>query len=419
MKSLEEELIDKDDTQTDPKKGINHLKVSSQNLLLLPGAFPHWAEEINLRKQEIQEFSKRSLLDVATSLFSKAQVSDGASGNDIAQYYSIPPIQKLVQKLKQDPNDFQARIRLVEVVATSKKEIPLEGWRALLLQASVALSHGHFSVQNIQIALQVQKQYLLQSQAKCRHDSRLLELRINAPSNESKISDEAKQSYEKIKKKVDSHLAVIRRYLDHTEKGKDSLKFQFEGMFNIDYLEEAAIMDQQEKKIAKNQIFSRLNVIINYLRFHTLMFKNLYKLTDQLIQLDKDNPIGDYLKGRTQLSELILRVSRFQESDNLEASKKEIQLLFKQCYHHYSQAVRKVGGNYEEGRTEVGILVEYVGSLRYFISVVSKVIRLKLPPDWVVDNLTRAKLILKQAELDDSRIVKLQNQIDLDIKAWR
>ena len=58
---------------------------------------------------------------------------------------------------------------------------------------------------------------------------------------------------------------------------------------------------------------------------------------------------------------------------------KMVKRIFNSClitYRQSSQAVRKAGGYYQSGSNELTILIEYVNTLRYFITTVASVIEL-------------------------------------------
>lgn len=407
-------------SKKDPDAGVSYLPVYAQNIGNIPGTLKHWTGEIKKRKQEILEWKDRSLMTKATALLGTKSIHEGMDGEDIAHYNPIGPVKKLVQALKKNPMDYSTRIQLVSVIAKSKKDLPVECYRDLLLQATVAHSFGTFSIQGVQLANWIQSTYLKSLQAKCRHEKRMLKLKTEEGSSKEDLYAKQEGELKKIKFLIDQNTRVIEAYIFHTEKGVDLTKYQFNGLFSLQE-DWSSFLTETSKKIqedTKQQIFIKANATIHYMRYQALLFPYSHELADAMIKMDADHPLGYFLKGRLYMSEMIFYVSRHGVGVKAENSKKAIQQLFKQTYHQYSHAVRKAGGHYQSGSNELTMLIEYVNALRYFITTVTNVIALTLPQSWVVDNLFRAAMLLRQTGAEDKQVRELLLNLQSDLEIW-
>ena len=144
-------------------------------------------------------------------------------------------------------------------------------------------------------------------------------------------------------------------------------------------------------------IFQNAPIIVHYLRYHSLFFPNVHQISDLLVKVDGRHAIGYFLKGRVHMSEMIFQISRYSTGQKSEQQKKDILELFKQVYHYYGHAVKRAGGHYSGGKNEITILTEYVGTLTYFSDTIAKILQIKIPKVWLIDNLSRAMMILRQS----------------------
>ena len=410
------EALFQDWSQTDPKEGVSHLHISAQNIGNVPGVLDHWDWDIKKRKKEILAWKKRSLLTKATSMLSKSHAPKGVSGEDIAHYNAISPVIKLVEDLKRNPSDYETRIQLISSVAKSKQEISTEGYRDLLLQVSVAHTFGVFSIQGIQMANWVQMAYFQSLLSKCRHGLRILELRTEGGPIRDADSGQ-KEILEKIKNLIDQNLRILQTYIIHAGKGETPTNHPFKGIFRIEDNWDK-ILSGESSPDEKNELLLRANAIIHYLRYHTLISPYAHLIPDTLVKMEPNHPLGYFLKGRILMSNLVYRVSRYGAEGITENSKKNVQIMFKETYHQYTQAVKKAGGHYKSGSHEMTILIEYIRALRFFINKVAETIKLKLPKPWVIDNLSRAMMLLKQTGSNDKEILNLLYELEYDLKGW-
>lgn len=413
------DLVGEAFSKSDPQDGINPLKVEGQHRGNVPGIVPHWEEEIKRRKQEILDWNDRSLLSKATGFLGKFKnVPEGVCGEDIARFHPVAPAQKLVEQLKSNPEDYETRIELIDIVGKAQKNLTIEGCRLLLIHTAVAHSFGKFSMRGLLVAGQIQQIYLEQLQAKCRHDLRIIELRTEEGPQKGDVYEQQADQLDEMKYCMEQNIRLIQAYQGHAVKGKESIKYQFSGILMLHEVGETPEDSIKKEEDFKHESFSRVSAAVHYLRYQVLFLKHAHDFADALIHIDSTHPLGYFLKGRIHLSELIFRTAQYGAGGQSEDGKKSVQQIFKQTYHHYSQAVKMTGGHYQKNSKELTMLIEYVQTLRYFILTVSKVLQLKLPKAWVVDNLLRASLLLKQAGDEEPRIDELVKQIEMDLKVW-
>ncbi len=396
---------DTDWSQVKPEEGLSHLPVFSSNLGHIPGTIKHWDGEVNKRKQEILNWNNRSTVQKTLGQLTKV-APESVSGEDIAQYCSFAPVLKMVQTLKKDPLDYKTRLQLVSVIIEKTKGLPVEAYRALLLQATVAHTFKMFSMQGIQVALAAQETYLQQLQAKCRHDSRILKLHNK---------DKEDKELEQLQNLIHRNLSILEKYLEHTTKDGETAQYQFKEVFRIEDIKEILLGQGKKKK----DLLSYGPAVVHHLRHHTLLLSCVHDISDIMLKIEQHNPIGYFLKGRIHMSEMKLRLSRYQAGLRSEVNKKNIQQLFKQTYYYYGQAVRLSGGLYKKGSNELTILLEYVNTLRYFIHIIAEIIQLKMPQSWVIDNLKRAMMLLRQSRSDDPKVADLLAMLDNDLESWQ
>ncbi len=158
--------------------------------------------------------------------------------------------------------------------------------------------------------------------------------------------------------------------------------------------------------------------IVDYLRYHTLLFGVTFQLPELMIRAEKEHALGYFLKGRIYLSKLVFTLCRYEVGTKTDSLKKEIQILFKSTYHCYTEAVRKAGGHYGEGENDIEMLIEYANVIRTFLHKIAKSINIKVPKTWAVDNIKRAVQLLKQAESDHDSVQSLLSDLGADIEKY-
>ncbi len=408
------EYVARDWSQVNPKKGLSHLEVDELDISHLPGLVDHWDGELKKRKKEILEWTDRTTMQKAMTYLGSNAMPKKVSGEVIAEYCSAVPVTKMVQALKKDPLDYKTRVQLVDFVVRKEQELPVEAYRELLLQVTVANLFNKYSVEGVQVALSAQTTYLKQLQGKCRHSERMWTMQATQHEKSNK-NPAPKYNVEVVKPFLDRAVQLINRYLNHVMKGADGGKAAFTGIYKVPNLKDVLL----NKNDAKQNVYSNIPPIVHRLRYHTLLSSAADELSELLIKVDKRKSLGYFLKGRLNMSALILGLCRYQEGENTAEDKKEIQRLFKEAFHYYEQAVKNAGGYYKGGSQELTMLLEYVNTLRYFIDTVAKVIRLKVPRGWVVDNLSRAKMLLKQTESDDQRVIHVLETLEEELKKYR
>jgi len=195
-------------SQTPPQEGLSLIDVEAQDIENIPGVALHWGEEIKKRKQEILEWDHGSFLK---KTFTSLGSNKGVSGEDIAKYTPVPPVFKLVKILKKNPLNYRSRVQLVSLVSKGR-DLPIEAYRALLLQITVAHTLGKFSIQGLQVAISVQTAYFRHLQAKCRHEIRLQRLRKEKALRRGVVIEGMKNNWKKINPLIHRNINILSNY---------------------------------------------------------------------------------------------------------------------------------------------------------------------------------------------------------------
>ena len=415
-KHIKEEILGKDWVAGKAGSGISQFMTHISNHAFVPGAVKQWDEDLQQRRDSIKGWKKRGLLRITKKM------PDTMSGQSILDFCSIPPAVKLVNILKKKPSDLEARLQLVAVVLNQRRDLPVEAYRELYLQAAVVQLFDKYSMRGMQLALSTQDTYLRRFQAKCRHGLRISEKEVEeAPANEPM---ENKKVRDRKSMMIKKNINIIQSYLDHLQVVSDFIKCpidklstgtnSFKGTYQLPTLKEIVLNENREKA----QLFQIGVSIADFLKFHTLVSGITFRFPELMIRSEKEHALGYFLKGRIYLSRLVFALSRYEAGTKTESLKKEIQSLFKSTYHSYTEAVKKAGGHYAAGENDIKILIEYANVIRTFLYSIAKTINIIVPKAWAVDNIKRALQLLKQAESDHVAIQLLLKELGKDIEQY-
>lgn len=391
-----------------PEAGFAGARIQVEDIGNIPGVLEHWNYEIDLRKQEIQRASSRSLVKRAMGALYKKKLGKNASGEELLQFHSNQKIIALLNELKDDPQDSLVRLQVVSEYAKVKQELPLELYRILYLQAGVACSLGNWSTQELKITLRIQKQYFFKFFNKCKEVLNQHNHTLSSLTNDKSTRNERGTIEQKIRE-VQKNMKVLRLYQLYTGKVVKELT---PGDITLSHLEikncyqHTSNSNEFEKN--KQLLLTKFLTLIQMMRSVLLLHRAAHELLDVWIELDKENPIGPFLKGRVSMSALTFAVSRYEGGEHSQKTRQDIQDSFKAAYHHYGMAVDKIGAN-PQG-TDFTVLIEYAQLVYYFYSKASKLMEMKLPPQWVQSALTKARDALILAE-KTGKVDKLLNLI--------
>ncbi|MBF0349557.1 MAG: hypothetical protein HQM11_00910 [SAR324 cluster bacterium] len=420
---INEDIFGKDWESSDPKEGLTHLKIIAKNIGNIPGLVTHWEGDIKKRHDEILKAKNATFIMRAKAMlggkFGKLYW-EGVTGEDLAQHHPTKTATDLVERLKTDPMDYQARIALVTLLGQTGRELPVEVYRTMLLQSTVANTFGVFSIPGIQVALWAQNTYLNQLQAKCRHDVRTIENKILLAKKATGTEEQIK-TLERLKAVINRNIRVIQEYMTHAAKATELSKYMFTEMFDINDIERQLNSDQSKPEL-KQHLYVKAYAIIHFLRFHLLLQTYAVDITDKFVLHDKDNSLGYFLKARVYMSEMTYMVNRFRAGAIGKEIRKDIQELFKKTYHFYGLALRRTGSSKRSLKKkghELTILLEYASVLRYFIQTSVHLLNIQLPRPWILENLKRVQKLLQiQLEFGDKMVKDLLHEVENDLNFY-
>ncbi|MBF0240451.1 MAG: hypothetical protein HQM12_22335 [SAR324 cluster bacterium] len=289
---INEDIFGKDWESSDPKEGLTHLKIIAKNIGNIPGLVTHWEGDIKKRHDEILKAKNATFIMRAKAMlggkFGKLYW-EGVTGEDLAQHHPTKTATDLVERLKTDPMDYQARIALVTLLGQTGRELPVEVYRTMLLQSTVANTFGVFSIPGIQVALWAQNTYLNQLQAKCRHDVRTIENKIILAKKATGTEEQIK-TLERLKAVINRNIRVIQEYMTQAAKATELSKFMFTEMFDINDIERQLNSDQSKPEL-KQHLYVKAYAIIHFLRYHLLLQTYAVDITDKFVLHEDDSEL--------------------------------------------------------------------------------------------------------------------------------
>lgn len=407
-------------TTIDPKKGLSHGKIDISDVLQIPGMSKHWHFEIENRKKEVQDYLNQGFMQRAMSMLAKTKQSwPRATGEEIAKLHPTKQAVELVNSLKKDPTDMLARLELVSIVGKSSREFALETYRALYLQAVHACCYGKVSTVGLQIVLWAQEMYCSKLSHKCRSEAGVLagKLADNQRNPESIYAQFADLIRDRIKL-MSRNYNILQLYLKHFAKAKSSIIGNVNAVFEFNEVTSYILDDElgsrrRDKEEHKKKLVKKINQVVLLLRYIPLLFNETDRLLKHFQKVDMNNPVYHLLKARLSMSELVLRVARheggFHDADNV----KEINTVFKECYHQYGLAVRKVGKN-PKSSSDYTILIEFASLIHYFYRVSINILNINLPREWLKTAFSKSLDSLMLAQ-ESGKVAPVMDSINKDI----
>ncbi|MBF0278795.1 MAG: hypothetical protein HQM13_13425 [SAR324 cluster bacterium] len=207
---------------TAPEDGIGNVKIDAFSTGHIPGMIEHWHQEIKHRKQEILEFESRSSFERIINLFTSDEEYEDVTGEDLVDLHPSKKAQSLLEKIEAEPTDMMNRLELVSYLGLSGREFPLEVYRDLFLQATVACCFGELSNVGLRIVLWAQESYFVKHLALCKKMEVKLEKFLEQPDLDDVFR---KQRVELIKSlnKVKQNKELLQFYKSFTNRGIKNL----------------------------------------------------------------------------------------------------------------------------------------------------------------------------------------------------
>ncbi|MBF0289693.1 MAG: hypothetical protein HQM14_17915 [SAR324 cluster bacterium] len=375
-----------------PKDGISKAKIRTDEVGNVPGIIEHWDYDIELRLKELNANTGLSFMKRAMGVLGKQETSVKTTGEELTTHYPDKRCLAFVANLKSDPQDAFTRLQLVSVVGSGGRDLSLEAYRALMLQAVVACSLGKVSTQWLKIAARSQNQYFLQLYNKCKDDQEKLNKSISGMDVTKKEDNDIRVSLQKRLQNVRKNMKILRLYQMHASKGSKDGSGGDCMVSDVEIKNFSNLKNDEEKK----QLAKKLVTVMSSLRYVLLLHPAGHALLDKMISEDKNNPIGYFLKGRLYMSAMVFFVSLYEGGARSGRVKQLIQDRFKETYHQYGLAANKVGTQPKVG-TEYTILIEHAQAIYYFYVTAKNTLEISLPKEWLRTALDKANKSLEYA----------------------
>jgi len=160
-----------------------------------------------------------------------------------------------------------------------------------------------------------------------------------------------------------------------------------------------------QKKDANKKILKSAFLMIQIMRYLPLLHPVAHELSDLIINLLPDHPLGPFLKARLIITKMAFSINQFEAGEKTSEMQKEIQNAFKEGYQYYGVAIKKIGKASDE--MESAILFEYAQTFRNFYYIAQNILGIKLPREWVKSGFIRAQKALSMAiETDQVSILR-------------
>ncbi|MBF0276717.1 MAG: hypothetical protein HQM13_02950 [SAR324 cluster bacterium] len=394
---VNEKIFGKSLEEIDPKAGMTELAIQADEIGNIPGTIEHWQHDIALRKKDIVKYTERTFMQRAAGILKRDLLSAGTNGYELVKFHPLKKNEELVKELKTNPQNALIRLQLVSNFGKVNRNFPVEFYRSMLLQSMVACSLGEISIQGLQIAIWAQNTYFQKLSKLCKDYLDKLKSNLEGIKDSDHSFRQRRPIEEKIKE-VQRNINILRTYQEHANKPmKEVIGADF--TISLGEIQNTFLSTTGEKsdKNSKQMIVKKVTGVINILRYILLLHPNAHELVDLLIRLDNKNPIGHFLKARISMSAMVFSVGRYEGGERTAGTKKEVQEHFKEAYHQYGLAVKKMG-KVVKGTTQYSILIEYANIILYFYQIANHLLKIKLPKPWIQTAMQRAYRALVMAQ---------------------
>ncbi len=372
-----------------PEQGITHVKIRPNEVGNIPGMIEHWKEDIKRRRNEIINWKNQTFVQRATGLIKGKKLSPEATGEEIAKLHPTKNALDLVKKLKQEPTDMVSRLELVTIVAKSGRELPIEVYRTLLLQATVACTFEELSNVGLKNVLWIQDVYFSKLFFKSKAEMNSMEGTLKTASSQGRENIYSIQA-SKLRQYVNDirrNMEIIKSYQKHAAKALETqpmyatnLTFDEVTSFLLD--EEDQQKNSKKRDEKRKKLVKKATEIVLLIRAIPLLYDQAERLGSHFKKLDPNDPVLHFLQAKIAMSDLIYKVSQFQGGERTDVVRQGIQEAFKNTYQHYGVAVRKVG-KMPKTKMEFSIFIEYASLIHFFYKVAKHTLGMSLPREWL------------------------------------
>lgn len=332
-----------------PDSGFGSLSIVPENLSQVMGICPHWSGELVLRKNEVLNWENRSLQQRVFGAMKKSRLSSSFYGADLKDTVQL-----------KNPQDALARLNLADKI--SKKDVVTPDInRNMLLQATLAMElHSEVTPDMLGIYRKIQSTYLNRVTNFCE------DIRKQFPDSED-LDPKDKLRL----KNANRTRGIVREYHSYIKSEiSEALTALKSGVHKTQ-------MDPSKKK---NENIQNYMNAIKVLKFFPLLLPMTQQLSQQVVQLDRNHPIGYFLSARVYKAEAKFLTIQYTNDYAETAIRNQINTHLQQMVKSYKDAMDKIKGKYDGLYLE--LLDEYVSAVTTFYSDVSKIIGAKVRPEF-------------------------------------
>ncbi|MBF0276259.1 MAG: hypothetical protein HQM13_00650 [SAR324 cluster bacterium] len=403
------------------EEGISHLKIKAQELGNIPGLIEHWQAEINSRKKDILDYSKTTFMQRAANRIKGTDyAAPEVTGEELSKFHPTKSALEKVKLLKRNPTDMMNRLELVSIVAKSGRDFPVELYRTLLLQATVACSFGELSNVGLQMVIWTQDIYFSKLFYKCQGEALALESKLKSEEGKENAFTRQSQGLRSHIALVSRNMEIIKIYQKQSEKALKENKAVYNTSLSLDevttFLLESGGKEMGEDKKRDGKwmsIIKRSAELLLLLRVLPLLDSEAKKLSSQLKKMDKNDPIPYFLEAKVQMSDLIFKVGQYQGGERTVEQREKVQESFKTTHHCYGLAVKRVG-KMPKTKMEFAIFIEYASLIHYFYKISKTTLGIKLPSEWlaaVFDKTMKLLTMIQEKGQVDGLMMDIQRDI--------
>ena len=404
------------------EEGISHLKIKPQELGNIPGLIDHWQAELNSRKKEILDYAKTTFIQRAAHRFKGNEITSAeVTGAELAKCHPTKSALEKVKLLKRNPKDMMNRLELVSIVAKSGRDFPVELYRTLLLQATIACSFGEFSNVGLQMVIWTQDIYFSKLYYRCQGEALALEAKLKSEEGKENAFTRQSQGLRQHIGLVTRNMEIIKNYQKQTEKALKENKAIYNSSLSLDEVVTFLLESAGKEKIGEDKkrdkqwmgILKRAAELLLLLRVLPLLEGEAKQLSSQLKKMDKNDPIPYFLAAKVQMGDLIFKVGQYQGGERTVEMREKVQDSFKTTHHYYSLTVKRVG-KMPKTKMEFAIFIEYASLIHYFYKVSTTTLGIRLPAGWLAAVFQKAMKLLMLVQ-EKGQVDGLVRDIQRDI----
>ncbi len=387
--------------QTSPKKGLLHTQIALTDPGILPGAVPHWHSELERRKQEILMACHPDWKQRALKYLGKAEKTPQLTGQELLNWAPQQSTKKLVFKLEANPADYESRILLAIAVSHTNQNLPLEVYRAILLQIAVACHLNQVDTTSVRHLLNAQNNYLQHVQYQMSGEIQRLSHYVELASygHHTENRKDALLKVERIRSNMDiiqGYRSILKR--PYAQNGQEAVKVDFSTLAKE--LREASDASMLEEKFL---------ILALRMRSSLLIHKPLQKIAEVMMHALPESPLGAWMYARVYMGEIWFLALHYKSGDHRSGVTKQAYQCFENAYTYWKHAIKAMAKISPDLRNTLA--VEYAQCSYLFHNLMIRNIGNRYPLSEIKQRLVGARSLI--SGIQNSQAVKLNSKLEM------